>query len=121
MQLRCRAINDAHRVRVLDGLLLGLDRVFRASRSYSLLFLPVSMRTIDPWKAINGGQLTNNLDFAKWSAVFGDAKMVTVLFDRLTHRWHIVEMGNDSYPVTQATASTRRHTKARESERSEGA
>ncbi len=46
--------------------------------------------------------VTTNLAFADWGEVFGDARSVGPLLDRLTHRCHIVEFTGESYRFRQS-------------------
>jgi len=41
--------------------------------------------------------ITTNLEFERWTEVFGDEHLIAALLDRLTHKCHILEMNAESY------------------------
>ncbi len=51
--------------------------------------------------------ITTHLSFSEWATIFGDAKMTTALLDRLTHRCHILETGNDSFRFRASSEAAR--------------
>lgn len=41
--------------------------------------------------------ITTNLEFSRWTEVFGDATLTTALLDRLTHHVHVLVFNGESY------------------------
>lgn len=46
--------------------------------------------------------VTTNLDFARWTEVFGDERMTAALLDRVTHRGHVLLVEGESYRLTES-------------------
>jgi len=41
--------------------------------------------------------ITTNMEFERWTEIFGDERLTSAPLDRLTHKCHILEMSGESY------------------------
>ena len=96
---------EQHRLSRVEALLLRHDLIIIdevgfvpfSQQGASMLFTFVSQRYLQGSLLV-----TTNLAFADWGEVFGDARSVGPLLDRLTHRCHIVEFTGESYRFRQS-------------------
>lgn len=51
--------------------------------------------------------VTSNLDFSRWTEIFGDEGMTAALIDRLVHRGHIFTTSGDSYRFKESLKRSR--------------
>lgn len=49
--------------------------------------------------------ITTNLEFSRWTEIFGDPMLTAAIVDRMTHRSHIVDTNGPSYRLRQRIAA----------------
>lgn len=50
--------------------------------------------------------VTTNLEFSRWTEIFGDAMLTAATVDRMTHKSHIIDTNGSSYRLKQRLAQT---------------
>jgi len=50
--------------------------------------------------------VTTNLEFSRWTEIFGDPMLTAATVDRMTHRSHIIDTNGSSYRLKQRLAQT---------------
>lgn len=55
--------------------------------------------------------ITSNLEFSRWTEVFGDTALTGALLDRITHHAHIFEVNGESYRFKESLKRKERTTK----------
>jgi len=51
--------------------------------------------------------MTSNLDFSRWTEIFGDEGMTAALIDRLVHHGHVFTTSGDSYRFKESLRMAR--------------